>query len=484
MNDPYVLKVISKQLAISDMFHNLNGRHAVITDIVGVETSHRDVYLSGQRSEFILPLLSGKNAILPYCIEAILHILVKYWNDSYKRYSEGNDGVGMDGVRWSVIKTYYNETKEYIALVYNLFLLHPSDEYIDLEELYSGINRSEIVKLIAESGNLTLKRIEKLEHNMRVKAGKEITPGKYVDIPACGVPLIDNIQNHFGDKELYDTSNRQAIEEEFRQVCRSIARNNQSSQEEKIIWVRAAINTLNQTYVIANSLKDYPGINLTVEFCAILESEFLQIPNPICVKKIAIEIGMMDVFEEKVLNLLGPDGESPQVDYLCASLLDLEMGVTGEFYQRIVCKNCVVQNCPYDIYLRMYQATGEDNEKFRSLTPEEAATIASEEQQIVFPQLDGVLAQVQSYIEALYPIYVNKELKWRKHEPGVTNYQAYWLAFIFSKLHPEIRIQKVGDFFGINNLRTYSTKARLSPQIKDGFRTLFASKHLAFPEID
>ena len=152
---------------------------------------------------------------------------------------------------------------------------------------------------------------------------------------------------------------------EFRQVCRNVARDKQLSQDEKIIWVRAVINSINKSYVVANSLDDYGCTNLTSEFCAILESEFLQIPEPICVKRIAMEIGAMEIFEEMALsgvyitrdshgNIVHPVSDNvPDVhlhmDYLCLCLLKMEMGDTWEFYQKKVCTDCDLESCLYDI---------------------------------------------------------------------------------------------------------------------------------------
>ena len=192
-----------------------------------------------------------------------------------------------------------------------------------------------------------------------------LNDSRYSEIPSCGVPMIDDIQHRFGDEKLQSTDYRQRMGDEFRQVCRSAARDKQLSREEKIIWVRAVINSINKSYVVANSLDDYGCTNLTSEFCAILESEFLQIPEPICVKRIAIEIGAMEIFEEMALtgvyitldshgNIVHPvsdivPDEQPHMDYLCLCLLKMEMGDTWELYQKKVCTDCDLESCLYDI---------------------------------------------------------------------------------------------------------------------------------------
>lgn len=193
-----------------------------------------------------------------------------------------------------------------------------------------------------------------------------LNDSRYADIPSCGVPLVDNIQHRFGDEKLRSTEYRQRMGNEFRQVCRNVARDKQLSKEEKIIWARAAINSINKTYVIANAKNDYGCTNLTSEFCAILESEYLQIPEPICVKRIAMEIGAMDIFEETAwagvyitldahgnmvipVNDEVPDGEPLHEEYLCLCLLKMEMGDTWEFYQKKVCTDCDLESCLYDI---------------------------------------------------------------------------------------------------------------------------------------
>ena len=329
-----------------------------------------------------------------------------------------------------------------------------------------------------------------------------LNDSRYADIPSCGVPMIDNIQHHFGDEQLLSSEYRRTIGNEFRKVCRNVARNNQLSQEEKNIWVRAAINTINESYVIADAEDDYGCKNLTAEFCAILESEFLQVPKPICVKEIAMEIGAMEIFEEMGLNDVYitldahgnivypvsdnvPDGQTRRMDYLCLCLLQKEMGDTWMFYQKKICFSCVVQDCPYDVYWQMLNTTGEDNEKYHFVTPESTAegVAASEEKTpLDFPTITGTLSCAQRYFEALYPDYMDANLKWKKKARVITNYHAYWVARILHEKFPGISIQMVGDYLGINNLRHYSTIAGLHNTYKATILSIFRSKNLDAPD--
>lgn len=492
MNDPYILNIIARELAATDMFHNLNANHVVLSDILGVDSSHRDSYLDTARSTFILPVLQNDDTHLSYSLEAILQVLAKYWKDSLKRYTEAEDGIGMDGVRWSLIKTYFNETRKYIALVYYHFLLHPSDEFIDLEEYYPGINKTEIFNIIACSGNLTLKRIEKLEHEMRVKAGKEFEPVKYSAIPTSGIELVDRLPEMLRDKSLVSVKVRMTYWRQFQRICISKSTDNAISQEEKEIWVRTVINCLDAINKVADAEDSYGIRNLSAEFIGILESAFMQSSNPICVKQIARDIGAMYYFDQQVLVPGEGEFDSAHMEFFSEIELEQMMGNARAFYEKKLCLDCSVANCPYDIYWRMFQETGDDNKKYGSASPDttletapmEESENSSQDATVVFRQLDGNLAPAQSYLEAIFPKYVDQNFIWKKDAEGVTNYHAYWIAFVISRVKDGISQQDIGNLFGIKNIHIYGTDAKLKGTYRDTIFNLFRQKSLSVPVLE
>ena len=126
-------------------------------------------------------------------------------------------------------------------------------------------------------------------------------------------------------------------------------------------------------------------------------------------------------------------------------------------------------------------STGKVTSKTNSL----GTTIPSNPQEpVVFRQLEGSLASAQPYFEALYPKYMDENLKWKKKARVVTNYHAYWVARILLERFPDIQMQTVGDFLGIDNLRHYSTEARLRENIKKTILAIFRGKNLDAPDPD
>lgn len=391
MIQPFVLESLKEELKRSDEpFTIIDQLNTVIHNVYGYGKERRESFLKGYRKQFYTDLDSQENPQKLYACEAALQLLVKYWDDAYARIryikllskEEDCDYEEDDkDMVHSLTYTYYHEVENYIAIAYCLFLTIPSDEYFDLEEKYHDIDRKRIYTIISESGGLTINRIEKLEYERRVKAGKEIEPVKYSTIPTSGIDLVDRLPEMLTNKSLKSVKVRMNYWRQFQKICTSKSTDKTISQEEKEIWVRNVINCLDAVNKVSDAEGSFGLRNLSAEFIGILESAFMQSPNPICVKRLAMEIGAMYYFDQMVLVPGENETDSAQIDYFSEVELEQIMGNARAFYEKKLCLGCDVKHCPYDIYYRMYQMEGEDNEKYSSASsvekPSEEKPIAT-----------------------------------------------------------------------------------------------------------
>ena len=360
MNEPYVLGTLRRMLAIYDRTGILSESSDVYKGLVGVGQADKAEYLKNYRENYFAVFTALSDEEKPFRVEASLDSLVVFWNDSHQRFVSANDGIGMDGVVWSLIKTYHQETVYFICFLYRCSLLFPTDELYDIEGKFKGLQLKDVHQVIYDAGLLTLKRIDSLEEQIK-KTSKKKEPfgGKILGIPWSGEPEIDSISDYFDDSSVLNMPVITEMGKKFRQLCRSKARDKGLSVEEKIIWIRAVVNSLNALYSQSKRSNMDRITELTGAYCAIVEEEFMQIPNPICVKKLAIEIGAVEIFDDVMFTVgINEDGSAGMCTFN-RFLLTEDLGLpTLELYEKKLCLDCGIINCPYDIYLRKYQEDG------------------------------------------------------------------------------------------------------------------------------
>lgn len=360
MNEPYVLSALKRHLNPAHPFGVLNESAPIVKSLVGVSPETKEGFLKKHRLEFLGEIKSGSEEEVAFRIEGALDMMAEYWKDASATYYYGNDGIGMDGVTWSLIKTYYFETLNYTADLYRLHLLHPTDELYNIEEKFDSLKLEQVHQIIIDSGLMSQKRLTLLEQKAE-KPPKEnpSTGGKILGIPWSGVEEVDIISQYFEDSSSLNMGVITEMGKQFRKLCRGKARDKNFTRDEKIIWIRAVVNALNALYVQANRSNMNMIYELAASYCAIVEEEFMQIPDPICVKEIALEIDATDVFDDVVfLANASPEGSTIPCTYN-QFLLSEDMGEANlELYQKKLCNNCGVGDCPYDIYLRKYKMDG------------------------------------------------------------------------------------------------------------------------------
>lgn len=360
MNEPYVLGALRRMLAIYDRTGILSESSDVYKGLVGVGPAAKAEYLKNYRENYFAVFTALSDEEKPFRIEASLDSLVVFWNDSHQRYISADDGIGMDGVVWSLIKTYHQETVYFICFLYRCSLLFPTDELYDIEGKFKGLQLKDVHQVIYDAGLLTLKRIASLEEQIK-KTSKKKEPfgGKILGIPWSGEEAVDSISAFFEDSSSLNMGVITEMGKRFRQICRGKARDKNSTREEKEIWIRAVINALNALYAQANRSHMDMIYELSASYCAIVEEEFMQIPEPICVKQLAAEIDATEVFEDVIfLANASPEGSTIPCTYN-QYLLAEDMGEANlELYQKKLCDNCEIEGCPYDLYWRKYQMDG------------------------------------------------------------------------------------------------------------------------------
>ena len=360
MNEPHILGSLKRHLNPAHPFGVLNDNAPIVKSLIGVGRDKRDTFLQQQRDAFINVIKSGTGEELAFQIEGALDMLAYFWKDASEQYASNKDADIRDDVTWKLIETYYLETINYTSQLYWLHLLHPTDELYDIEQKFEGLSISTVHDVIVKSGLLTEKRLLQLEEKAKKTAAKlNSYGGKILGIPWSGEKAIDDISKYFDDSSTLSIAVITEMGKDFRQTCRIKARDKSTTREEKEIWIRAVVNALNALYAQANRSNMNMIYELAATYCAIVEEEFMQIPEPICVKQLAIEIDATEIFDDVVfLANASPDGSTIPCTYH-QFLLTEDMGEANlELYQKKLCDDCGAEGCPYDIYMRKYQMDG------------------------------------------------------------------------------------------------------------------------------
>ena len=169
-----VLSTIQKELDKKARLGIWDASNPIIQNVVGVQREHRASYLSGLRDIFVRALVLGTDEEVALRIEAVLKQLAGYWQDA-KEYIDCNpDGIDVPGDIWSLMKTYFREANNYIAITYYQHLFHPTDVFFDLEKNIPGLQIENIYHILEADGVATKERVKELER----KAKKTVTDKK------------------------------------------------------------------------------------------------------------------------------------------------------------------------------------------------------------------------------------------------------------------------------------------------------------------
>lgn len=167
INKLEVLSAIRNAFADYEFSEVIKTSSPVIQKIVGVQKDDRELYLKEQRDKYFKSIESGSETMMSLEIEAALEVLSEYWNDATRLYEFCFNGTDNNDIAKSLARTYLRETTNYIALLYRLHLLHPTDELFSIENTFKGLSLDEIHDLLAHLGVMSSKRIVQLEDKKR-----------------------------------------------------------------------------------------------------------------------------------------------------------------------------------------------------------------------------------------------------------------------------------------------------------------------------
>lgn len=185
--------------------------------------------------------------------------------------------------------------------------------------------------------------------------------GILLDIPVSGIEEIDNLSYYYDCSEDYERYYGLEAEESFRKLCREKAQSSALSEEDKKVWIRRAINTLDALFVY-----DFTGHESTKRCCAnmlaILESEFYQMPEPICARKIAQEIDADTIFKELVSrDKCTEDIEKLREEYGWSIIHGI--GSNIGFYEKKACSVCNMTECPFRDFYNYHRDDGNNSDE-------------------------------------------------------------------------------------------------------------------------
>ncbi len=180
------------------------------------------------------------------------------------------------------------------------------------------------------------------------------TNDRLESIPRCGVKEIDALSDYYGDAKNLYTNYSMKIEDSFRMVCRNKSEDPSLSNEEKKIWARRIVNTIDSVYTLANKENNHDIIQAAISLFAILESEFMQMTEPICIKRLGFETDAISLIQDKFIEVI-PNEEGD--GFNCTGVVSLrriklfqELGKNASFYNKNLCDKCELDYCPYSYY--------------------------------------------------------------------------------------------------------------------------------------
>ena len=314
------------------------------------------------------------------------------------------------------------------------------------------------------------------------------------DIPMSGVDEVDVLgYYYFVGSDYYDYYN-DLNKIKFRRLCHSMANDKALTREDKENWIIRVLQTIDAAYGVSDYSKrtDEIAINcMARELSVILECAFMQVSEPICVKRIAMENDLNTIFSSTIET--DPEKHPLDDDIKETRMLDImgEIGGNVARFERKMCRECELKRCPYryimskGIEVCIPDEYPEENIKdIHAYDMDNDSSENNVKDKVRFRQLDPSMAEALPYFKALYPTYVDENFNWKKGVALHTNYNAYWVAKIISTKFPGITMAMVGEVLGINNIRTYGSIATSHSSYRTQICNYFTEASLQLPNLD
>lgn len=306
---------------------------------------------------------------------------------------------------WDMSELFSRQVINHVAYVYYVYLITNQGEYVDLERIYPGIEKKDIEQIICDERRLMShesfaeneKRVTEYEDHYEPFPGfyyknnttttaeskesaalekarlgeKEYTEltvmfeGKpdtidslnYVDL--CGVREIDRLfVLDYEDNPQYTAEDFNADLVTFTAKCKALSESD-TSDKKKEVWIANILNVLLECYCAYAHTEKKDYLQYVIQFAAKLDSVFMKIPEQICVKRIAQEIGDPLIFQEPTPNFT----EESEKNRIEAGLevrpweddfLFEDFGPSLTYHQRRLCRDCKTTNCKFRFGLHKY----------------------------------------------------------------------------------------------------------------------------------
>ncbi len=322
-----------------------------------------------------------------------------------------------------------------------------------------------------------------------------------------GIPEIDSllVLTRYDTKETYPEQHFYRNRLKFKGRCQSMLKTIMP-QEMRELLVVPIVHLLCYCYdhFIDEPSREAP-LTVVRVFLSDLEAIALKSANPVCIKKICVDLDYDEVLAEP-----HPDeGESKKKNNGKRAFIASweELGLSSQlsqslfYYEKRMCKKCDRKNC-------QFRKEGENpqkdrfwsvNRKYRHILKQvktspssiSSSTVSGDEsltESLCLParKLGGHALSVkyksaEAFINALMEDgLLNDDYSWNRTK---TNYYAAMASKVIIHNCIGITHDMMGELFGINNLNTYVTKAVSKESVTTHIYNLFKSKHIPFTRV-
>lgn len=192
-------------------------------------------------------------------------------------------------------------------------------------------------------------------------------------IDPSGVDELDKLfYMQLDDKPVYPKKEFYRDFASFSKKCKSVA-DGDMSEKKKRAWIVAALNVLSEVFYDFSATENEFLADYALQYIANIDATFMRAIDSICVKRIAQELGLEIIFDEEDKNI-SEEGEKNRIEMGLdpmsreESFLFEELGPNISYYERQLCRECQIPNCPYRFGKRRF--FGDVNYDFGEPGPE------------------------------------------------------------------------------------------------------------------
>ena len=306
-----------------------------------------------------------------------------------------------------MVKLFHQQLVHHIAMAYFVYLVNGEDTWYDIYTLYPGLKKKEIEDYLCEEFHFMSHEDFAKHEKENPSRGERYEPilGYYSKKKAVtgNKPIIvDPVSSHkLGNKEYTkllvisggepyefdsieltklsgvweidrlcaldlqdnpDYSNSDFYEdlESFSQKCSQIAESDISTKK-KETWIARILNILLEAYCAydINDKKEYVGY--VIQYAAKMDAIFMEIPDQICIRRIAQEIGDPLIFKHIDPNITEEGKKNAKEQGLDLtpweeSFIFEDIGSSVAYHERRMCRGCDEKKCIFRFGLKKYYA--------------------------------------------------------------------------------------------------------------------------------